>query len=91
MILSGLVGIVMYAFYSTCDPIKFGLIMASDQVPSIIIHVSLVKHEFGVCSSATCLQLELVKNPGFMIQYIQVKRNQRNLVTSMILGAASDT
>lgn len=32
LMLSCLVGIVMYAFYSTCDPIKFGLIMASDQV-----------------------------------------------------------
>ncbi|KAJ8318308.1 hypothetical protein KUTeg_003399 [Tegillarca granosa] len=30
--LCSLVGIVMYAFYSTCDPIKFGLIMASDQM-----------------------------------------------------------
>ena len=32
LLLSCLVGVVMYAFYSTCDPIKFGLIMASDQV-----------------------------------------------------------
>ena len=32
LLLCSLVGIVMYAFYSTCDPIQFGLVFASDQV-----------------------------------------------------------
>ena len=30
--LSCLAGIVMYAFYAKCDPIKFGLIEKADQV-----------------------------------------------------------
>ncbi|XP_050391445.1 sodium-coupled monocarboxylate transporter 2 [Patella vulgata] len=34
LVLSSLIGIVMYAFYATCDPIKFGLVFASDQVLS---------------------------------------------------------
>ena len=41
LMLACLVGIVLYAFYSTCDPIKFGLIMASDQVCSLLISISL--------------------------------------------------
>ena len=30
--LSCLVGVVMYAFYATCDPVKFGLVQKPDQV-----------------------------------------------------------
>lgn len=41
LMLACLVGIVMYAFYSTCDPIKFGLIVASDQVSDIFLREEL--------------------------------------------------
>ncbi|KAL4240918.1 Sodium-coupled monocarboxylate transporter 1 [Mactra antiquata] len=47
LILSSLVGIVMYAFYSTCDPIKFGLIMASDQLYPLFV-MDLLSHVPGV-------------------------------------------
>ena len=35
--LSCLVGVVMYAFYATCDPVKFGLIQKPDQVRFVML------------------------------------------------------
>ncbi|XP_067673778.1 sodium-dependent multivitamin transporter-like [Haliotis asinina] len=32
-----LIGIVLYAFYSTCDPIRFGLVSASDQLLPLFV------------------------------------------------------
>ena len=46
LMLCSAIGIVMYAFYSTCDPLKFGLISASDQVMPfvfLIIEVTLLQ------------------------------------------------
>ncbi|XP_045212324.2 sodium-dependent multivitamin transporter-like [Mercenaria mercenaria] len=47
LMLACLVGVVMYAFYSTCDPIKFGLIMASDQLYPLFV-MDLLSHVPGV-------------------------------------------
>ncbi|KAK3582997.1 hypothetical protein CHS0354_005637 [Potamilus streckersoni] len=54
LFLSCLVGIVMYAFYSTCDPISFKLVMASDQlyplfVMDVLSHVPGVPGLFVAC------------------------------------------
>lgn len=35
--LCGMIGVVMYAFYSKCDPITFGLISASDQMVPLFV------------------------------------------------------
>ncbi|WAQ95566.1 SC5A6-like protein [Mya arenaria] len=47
LLLSCMVGIVMYAFYSTCDPISFKLIMASDQMYPLFV-MDLLSHVPGV-------------------------------------------
>lgn len=47
LFLACLVGIVMYAFYSTCDPIKFNLIVASDQLYPLFV-MDLLSHVPGV-------------------------------------------
>ena len=36
-----LVGMVMYAFYAGCDPLKFGLIAKADQVCCVAVSFSL--------------------------------------------------
>ena len=43
MILCVLVGVVMYAFYSPCDPIKFGLIKRRDQLLPLFVLDILIK------------------------------------------------
>lgn len=47
LMLACLNGVVMYAFYSMCDPIKFGLIMASDQLYPLFV-MDLLSHVPGV-------------------------------------------
>ncbi|ESP04001.1 hypothetical protein LOTGIDRAFT_185388 [Lottia gigantea] len=54
LFLCSLIGIVMYAFYSTCDPLKFGLISASDQlfplfVMDILGHIPGIPGLFIAC------------------------------------------
>ena len=43
MILCVLIGVVMYAFYSQCDPIKFGLIDRRDQLLPLFVLDVLIK------------------------------------------------
>lgn len=42
-----LVGIVLYAFYRTCDPVTYGLIMASDQLYPLFV-MDIMGHVPGV-------------------------------------------
>ncbi|KAK3579426.1 hypothetical protein CHS0354_028224 [Potamilus streckersoni] len=37
--LSVMVGVAMYAFYSTCDPVSFGLVQKNDQVVLLVLQV----------------------------------------------------
>ncbi|ESP04002.1 hypothetical protein LOTGIDRAFT_156605 [Lottia gigantea] len=54
LLLCSMIGIVMYAFYSTCDPLKFGLVSASDQlfplfVMDILGHIPGIPGLFIAC------------------------------------------
>ncbi|KAL5019390.1 hypothetical protein ScPMuIL_005112 [Solemya velum] len=43
LITSCLIGIIMYAFYSSCDPISYNLVAAKDQVKKKYVHLVLIQ------------------------------------------------
>ncbi|XP_071107016.1 sodium-coupled monocarboxylate transporter 1-like [Haliotis cracherodii] len=47
LMLCSMVGIVMYAFYATCDPISFGLVFASDQLFPLFV-MDVLGHVPGI-------------------------------------------
>ena len=49
-VLSAALGLIIFAAYKYCDPIKDGVISKKDQVKlTIIINKSLINHSYSVC------------------------------------------